>query len=554
MNPSDDTDHADPPQPQQARFKKSRWPGLIWAAPLAAIMIVSWLGFRSFEHGGPTVRVIFPITGGLKAGNTKVEYKGVKVGTVSAVKVGKSLRSIKVTINFTAVMTHHLGKATQFWIAGRKVSLSNLSSIKSVIAGPFIGIDPASGPITHHFTGLSRSPVLTRGEPGAALTLYTAKIGNISRGSPVYYKNYRVGRVMRRTMLPGGHMFHIKVFIDRAYIGLIDSRSAFWNAGAVHVQTGGSGPSVQIQSVPALFSGAIAFETPASKRGAKPFHHNEAFKLYGSEQSARTAPSANAVRYSIIFPGGPHGLAKGAPVKLEGAPAGVVTRVQMKYYQRLGDLQTRIVIALEPADIPLADAHWNAADPRPQLNAILRQLIAHGLRAQLGSSTPVVGGKLISLTLMKHQPPATLGAGNPPLIPSTPTGQSISQIMAQVSSILVKVNGVTSRISRLSKSPRTRRTLERLDRTVAHIDAITRTTSAQLPQILVELRKSTKDAQAALRSAHRLLASQGGAVSGPDAGSLPRAIHQLTRAATSLRELTDYLQAHPNAVLFGKRK
>lgn len=554
MNQSDDNGRADPAPPKQARFKSSRWPGLIWVAPLAAVLIVLWLGFRSFENSGPTVHVVFPITGGLKAGNTKVEYKGVKVGTVSAVKLDKSLRSIEVAINFTAVMAHHLGKTTQFWIGGKNVNISNLSSIKSIIAGPYIGIDPARGPIKHRFKGRSRPPVLTRGESGAELTLDTTKIGNISRGSPVYYKNYRVGRVVRRTMLPGGHRFHIEMFIDRTYVGLIDSRSRFWDAGAVHLKTGGSGPSLQIQSVPALFNGAIAFETPDSKRGAQPFHDNETFRLYASEQSARDAPSVNAVPYSVIFAGGPHGLLKGAPVRLEGAPAGVVTAVQMKYHCQSGVLRTRVVIAIEPRDIPLAGGHWNFANPRPQMNALFRRLIANGLRAQLGSSTPVVGGKLISLTLLKHQPSATLGAGDPPSIPAMPTGQSINQIMAQVSGILVKINGVTSQISALSHSPRTRRTLDRLDRTVAHIGAITRTTSAQLPQILVELRKSTKDAQAALRSAHRLLARQGSVANGPNAGSLPRAIDELTRAAQSLRELTDYLQGHPNAVLFGKRK
>lgn len=554
---------ANPPQ-RSASFKRTRWPGLIWAAPLAAVLIVLWLGLQAYLSSGPEVHVVFPLAGGLKAGHTKVKYKGVTVGTVSAMKIDKSLRTMKVALTFHAVMAKHLGKGTRFWIAGHTVSLGDLSSLKALISGPFIGMDPQGGKTKHHFVGLSRPPVLKTEPHGETLTLVADKLTNVSRGSPIYYRNFKIGEVRGLKMAPDGRRFDIYAFIPKRYEHLVNAKTHFWNAGAAHLSTGGNGPSVQIQSVPALFMGAVAFETPKTAYPVPAVSKNGVYKLYKNEDAARNAPSAHAVPYAVVLQGGPHGLSKGAKVELEGAPAGVVTHVRMAYDPGLGSFRTRVLLVLEPTKINLAKGtNWNMKNPAPQMNAMINRLVEHGLRAQMGSSTPVIGGKLIQLSEVKGQKPATLIPGNPPRIPSMPGGGGANQIMAQVSDILAKINAmplpqiasnihdVTARIAMVSKSARTKRTLERLDRTMMHIDAITHTTSAQLPGILFEIRKSAADAQAALNSAQGLLASQS-ASSNPEAGSLPRAIYELTRAARSLRELTDYLGSHPNSIVFGK--
>ena len=80
----------------------------------------------------------------------------------------------------------------------------------------------------------------------------------------------------------------------------------------------------------------MAFETPADYPG-KPATAGETFPLYPSEAAARDAPGPGAVPYRVTFSGGPHGLAAGAPVQLEGAPAGVVTAVAVEFDPAHGD-------------------------------------------------------------------------------------------------------------------------------------------------------------------------------------------------------------------------
>lgn len=557
-----DSEGKDDGQARQATFKRSRWPGLIWAVPIAALGIVLWLGLQAFLSGGPTVHVVFPLAGGLKVGNTKVEYKGLEVGTVSAVKVAKSLDHMTVELTFKSEMAKHLGKGTRFWIAGNSVSFTDLSSLKSLISGPYIGMDPHDGKIKHHFTGLGQPPVLKTEPDGETLTLTTDKLGNISRGSPVYYRDFKVGEVRGFQMKPDGQQFDIYAFIEKPYEGLIKTSTRFWDAGAVHISTGSGGPGLQIQSVPALILGAVAFETPKNVPGSAA-HTGEQFKLYSGESAAQNAPGPGAVPYLVVLDGSPQGLAQNAAVELEGATIGAVTRVHMEYSPDQGALRTRVWLVLEPQKITLASGKsWNMANPRPQMNAMLNQLIGKGLRAEMGSSIPIIGGKTINLSLVKGEEAATLMPGNPPEIPSV-SGGGTGQIMAQVSSILAKINAmplpqiasnihdVTQRIAAVSKSPQAKQTLENLDQTMTHIDAITHTTSTQLPSILYDVRRSAVEAQSALKSMQGLMTAQG-ASNSPESASLPEALYELSRAARSLRELTNYLNNHPNSLIFGK--
>ena len=142
----------------QAVEKRSRWPGWIWSIPLAAMAIVAYLGFQQFAESGPTVHVTFPVVGGLQADNTKVEYEGMEVGQVSKVRLRKDLQHVDVTLEMKPDMKGHLGKGTRFWIAGQP-SITDLASIRSVITGPHIGVEPHPGDTQDHYDGLAKKPV-----------------------------------------------------------------------------------------------------------------------------------------------------------------------------------------------------------------------------------------------------------------------------------------------------------------------------------------------------------------------------------------------------------
>ena len=547
----------------EAVFKPSRWPGLIWAVPVAAIGIVAWLGISAFMHSGPSVTVEFPITGGLQAGSTKVEYKGFDVGEVGAVSLSKSLDHISVRLDMAARMTGHLGPGTQFWVAGNTLSLSDLSSIKAIVAGPYIGIDPKPGKTVHHAKGLGAPPALKNEPVGETLSLVAHDLPHIQAGSPIYFKGYKVGEVRGLDLQPDGKRFIIYAFIERKWERLVGSNTRFWNAGAVRVASDGSGPGIQLQSIPALFMGAIAFETP-NEPGGHAVKSGAQFILYSSKAMAEAAPEPGAVTYRVVFSGGPQGLQPGAPVQLDGSPVGAVTKVDMQYDSARGTLRSVVDLVLQPDRIRVAGPPWNLKKPAPQMNAMLSTLIAQGLRAELGSSVPVVGGKIVTLTMVKGQPAAKLQPGDPPEIPSFGSGGGVNQVVTQVNDVLSTVNAMplqqiaadihqaTSRLAALSQSRQTTQTLQRLDRTVAHVDAVMRETNAELPAILRQLKQSAAEAQLALAQARGILSAQGPANAAPESAGLPHALYELAQAAQSLRALADFLDSHPGALIVGR--
>lgn len=553
------TDESRGGEAHEARFRPSRWPGLVWAVPLGALLVVAWIGIRAYVHNGPEVRVIFPLVGGIKTQHTKVKYRGAIVGHVSEVDIYPVRNQMKVDIRFDSDMEGYLGRGTRFWIVGNSFQATSLSSLKTVITGPYIDIDPIKGKTWHKFVGSSKPPILKRRHKGETFVLVTRHIGNIARGSKVYYRRMKVGAVLGYRYKQRLDAFHIYAFIRAPYQRLVRTSTKFWNASALHVALGGSGPRVQLQSLPAMVSGAVAFMTEGPGR---PAPKGAPFTLYSSRGTAQDAPSPVAVYYQLSLPGGPHGLKRSAPVTLEGARVGSVTAVRMVYEEHKKRLVTRVRIALDPRLLGLPHTAHLRAPPRATVDAMLRALIRQGLRAERARSTPLVGAPGIVLTRIPGARPATLEAGRPPIVPVVAAG-GIKNITREISAILVKVRALplaaiadnvrvaTTHLAALSRSQKTKGALDNLRKTLADVHAISARGRRDVPAILKRIRKAARSAQKAVAGLQKMT-GRGGANPGPRAGNLPGTLHQVSTAARSLRTLADYLDEHPNALIVGK--
>jgi paraquat-inducible protein B len=86
---------------------------------------------------------------------------------------------------------------------------------------------------------------------------------------------------------------------------------------------------------------------------------------------------------------------------------------------------------------------------------------------------------------------------------------------------------------------------------VTNIEHVTTQARADIGPILTEIRRAARDAQQTLASAQNVM---GGAqaIEAPGSAGLPSTLYELKRAARSLRELSDYLDRHPEALLRGK--
>jgi paraquat-inducible protein B len=561
MNDRDQRQDQEQDNPPEAVEHHSRWPGWIWAVPIAALAIVAYLGFQQFAKQGPQVTVTFPTSGGIKASQTKVKYEGMEVGEVQSVKFQKDLRHVDVVIQMNTDMEGHLGKGTEFWISGQKPSIGDLSSLKSIITGPFIGVEPHPGKKQDRYQGLAIKPVTANNTTGTRYILDADSLGTISRGSPIYYHDLEVGEVADTKLGPDSRHFRIIAFIRSPYDKLVHTNTRFWDASAVQVSMGATGPKLQLQSLPALFQGAVDFETPNPAIGG-PAGNDTEFRLYKSQDSAAHAPNSRAVRYLVIFQAqNAGGLSSGAPVTLEDKRIGTVEDSTLQYDFQDKQLQARVTLALDPASLALANGAQWADNPRPQMNELLSQLISQGLRARIGSAVPLVGGKTVQLAFEQGAKQASLGAGDMPEIPAASGSgdilSAVNDVAAKIDAmpldrIAANVHTITEHAAALSASPQVTQSLDHLDQSLANLEQVTKDAKAQTGPMLAELRRVAREAQSTVAAARDVISNSPLGQSQPGTASLGDTFYELSRAARSLRELADYLDRHPEALIRGR--
>src|ERR1700678_3579670 len=100
------------------------------------------------------------------------------------------------------------------------------------------------------FVWLENPPALPPGPRGRELQLHAPRAGSLAIGSPVYFRQFQVGRVIDENLLPDGST-RVTVFVDAPYDGFVKPVTRFWNASGIDVTLGADGLNVQTESLAA---------------------------------------------------------------------------------------------------------------------------------------------------------------------------------------------------------------------------------------------------------------------------------------------------------------
>lgn len=185
------------PERVQAGVRHGWWPGWIWAVPIAALIVVLWLGARALLAGGTDITIRFTDAHEMKKQNTDIVLRGAQVGQVTGIRLTSDGTAVIVTASIDGQAKKFLRAGTRFWLRGANPSLSNLSSLGSLLSGPTIVMDPGPGRKARHFIGLEQTPVA----PSAAERplLYEISLdsdaGSLAGGDPVTLRGFTVGEV-----------------------------------------------------------------------------------------------------------------------------------------------------------------------------------------------------------------------------------------------------------------------------------------------------------------------------------------------------------------------
>ncbi|MGH7073408.1 MAG: MlaD family protein [Stellaceae bacterium] len=185
------------PRRTEAVTRRARWPGWIWAIPVAAAGIAVWLLVREISFTGVDISVRFSDAAGV-APNNSVTYRGVKIGKVNSVHLSKDGRDAIADIEIDNFEKKNLLTHTIFYLVGAHPTLSDLASLKAIVSGPSIDMVPGGGQPRRHFVG-----VLGDAPPDLAVELpYEVKfpggaVGTLRVGSPVTFRGFVVGEIDR---------------------------------------------------------------------------------------------------------------------------------------------------------------------------------------------------------------------------------------------------------------------------------------------------------------------------------------------------------------------
>ncbi len=561
---------SDPPPPRTreaaptARAKSTRWPGLVWALPLAALLILAYLGLRALSDQGVDVEVTFASAAGAKVGDTKVIYQGLEAGRVTKIALNRDGHRVDMMLRLDPHSRPVLNSNTRFWLVGAKPSLTDIASVKAALAGVTIGMAPGvGGHPARRFKGLDQPPIVEPGTKGTSYNLVTRVLGPIKAGSTLIYHGQEIGKVTS-TEFTGLNTFHMHIFVDKPYDALVRPGAEFWTASPFQVSLTGSGLSTNLAPDTA-FSGGIDFELPDAAVHEQPSPANSTFVLYKSQGEAQQGPTGPDVFYNLYFKGAAGDLNQGAPVKLNGYQVGEVRENHLLFDARTGAPYTAVLAAIYPLKLDLTDPQPGEHDPqdwRAPTDARLNALLASGYRARLAQSPPLIGGRSVSLAPVKAGRAQLAGGGAYPLIPSENASSDIDDLTSQADLILRKVNAIpieaigqdvrqiTGRLRQITASPALTDSLNHLDSTLAQVDQIMGQVKPQIGPLVAKLNQAADQVSGTAAAARGVLSGDG---SGQDA-SLPGAIQQLTEAARSIRSLTDYLGRHPEALIKGKVK
>lgn len=552
----------DAPGAPWAQVRHRRF-SLIWLVPIVAAAIAIYLGWRTAATRGPVISISFHTADGLVSGQTSIKYKAVDLGTVESIQISDDRSHVVVGVRMRSEAEQYLTDRARFWVVRPRLTGGNITGLETLVSGAYIELDPGApgGKSRRDFVGLERPPSVRSDEPGTTFVLKADRIGALGIGAPVFFRDVPVGEVLSYDPPGLGGDIVVHAFIRRPYDTYVRAGSRFWSASGARLDLRRGGVKLQMQSLQALISGGVAFDTPPTAFDEPPAPSDTAFKLYADEDAAVSADAPDRLGFVMEFEHSVDGLDVGSPVEFYGQRIGSVTDVHLQYDAGTRGFRVPVRIAVNPNPIALA-----AGSARATPQATARALVARGLHARVETSNYLTGRLVVSLSLDKKGPARVASRDGVVVLPADAAGldtlvDSVNDIVAKLNGLpleqiadnlnktLVALNGVAS-------SPDLKQSLRSLSRTLASAQDLVQRADKGMTPVLKRLPAIADDLQQTVQHAN-------GVVDSVDRGygrdsefrrNLDRLMVQLNDTARSIRLLADFLNRHPEALIRGRRE
>lgn len=546
------------PAVPEARITRARRISPIWLLPLLAAVVAGYLAVNAFMTRGTSITLTFKTADGLRAHQTEVRHKAVKLGTVQEISLAKDLGGVVVEVRIDAAAKAMLTDHARFWVVRPRLSGADFArleaGLETIVSGAYVAVDPGTpgGKPATHFQGLEEPPSLRSDQPGQVFTLKAARLGSLGVGAPVFHREVQVGDVLSYDAGTGLGPVSLRIFVRAPFDALVRADSHFWNVSGLSLDMGPAGLHLELQSVQSLLSGGIAFET-RSEHGA-PAAANQVFELYPSEASAEAdfyarVPCVTYLETSLT------GLAVGAPVQIRGVQMGVVTDQDL-VVDAHGRVVARVAFDIQP-ERALHDL--GGRTPRE----LTTFLVSQGVHVEVSSTNLITGRKALALEYSLDGKPTAPGMeGDALLLPGRAGGlddvtRSLGEVAAKLNQIPFEdigknIDRSLRALNDTVSGPQLQAALKELTGTLTEVRGLARDANAGLAPVLTRLPQVASQLQDAAQEVKDTLGQSGYGKDSDFQRGMTRVLAQTEEAARNIRRFVDYLDRHPEALLRGR--
>ncbi len=552
-----------PRTPPSASTHRSRRISIIWIVPIVALLIGAYLAWDTLSKEGPTIKITFDSGEGLQAGQSQLKYKDIVFGTVKSLELTPDQWHVIVTIKTTREATPLLTDKTVFWVVKPRLFAGNVSGLETVLSGSYVGMVPgdASGKPQREFKGQEDPPILEAHIPGRIFELKSTRIGSISVGSPVFFRDLAVGEVLGWDVANMAESVTIRAFIRAPYDTYVNDNTRFWNASGLSIKLGASGIELQMESLKALILGGIAFETKRAKDDSTEASENHVFPLFADREAANSASYTRMIPAVSYFSNSVRGLAPGSEVTMHGIKIGMVTDVRLTPDQSNGTIRARVTYEAQPERIVgVGKREYKTEDETMAAMMKLR------LRASLESASLITGQQVVAIDFVPDAPEVPIAKeGDAFVIPSIEGGgfaslaASATEVLNKLNTIPFKqigtsINGILSSVNNATQGPELKEAVKNLAATLASAQDLVKKIDAGASPAMRQLPEISATLQRALTNVVKLTASLNSGY-GNDTKfyrDLDRLLVQTDDAVRSFRSLADLLARHPEVLIKGR--
>ena len=276
-----------------------------------------------------------------------INYKGLTIGKVSAIKLTDNSKNIKATLNINEAFSYLVNKNSKFHL------LSGIN-VKASLKGVEINSKPFQNIIQGGIALYNESPVTKTsinssfkskrpfylyaskemaklGKDAFAeplnIVLLSKELPSVSVGSPVSYHKLQVGEVSD-LRLHDSSLMQTSIKINPKFKHLITDKTVFWNISGFEVDAGLSGIKVNAESLLAIATGGIALEFAPS--ATSNINSKGQYRLFDNFQQATQSEKQITLLYDDASD-----LKIGNKVKLKGLEVGNISQLSLNQNNKI---------------------------------------------------------------------------------------------------------------------------------------------------------------------------------------------------------------------------